>query len=74
MCTLLKIVDTNNMHVTCYITIIKDIHPHLDLDLDDTHYFLLFIRAGSKDGETGLSVDPAKARETEAFLHEVIKA
>lgn len=30
-----------------------------------------FLRAGSKDGETGLNVEPAKAKETEAFLHEV---
>lgn len=33
--------------------------------------FTVLARAGSKDGETGLNVEPAKARETEAFLHEV---
>lgn len=33
--------------------------------------FIFLLRAGSKDGETGLDVEPAKARETESFLHEV---
>lgn len=33
---------------------------------------MIVFRAGLKDGVTGRNVDPAKARETEAFLHEVM--
>lgn len=37
----------------------------------DIFFYFGLRRAGSKDGETGLNVEPAKARETESFLHEV---